>query len=144
MTQQNEFEESARDVTNHEMPDDSYTASSDSDSGDDSDTTTTCDQSPKKYFIFASDNEKNDDSNITSDSSDDSYELLKSRDTDIDWFKNYTAEKITQHKVDNSGKITYYVRWLNWSPEYDTWQSEKSFPQKFTMLDEYKSKHKLD
>lgn len=151
--QNGSFVESATDTENHEMPDDSDTGdttSSDSEMSDDSDTKTTWDQATK-YFILTLNNGKNDHSNKTSDSSesDDSCEDSSPNlendmyAPDYDWFKNFTAEKIIQHKVDKSGKILYFVRWLDWAPEHDTWQSEKSFPPGFAMLHAYKSKHKL-
>lgn len=133
-------------VENHEMPDDSDSSSTDSETSDDSyssDNQTNWLQSTK-YFNPSSNNVNNDDSNSTSDSENDDDDSLGSEDEpDPDWFKDYIAERIIQHKVDNSGKILYYVHWLDCPSEYDTWQTEKSFPPGFVMLDEYKSKHKL-
>lgn len=133
---------------NHEMPDDSDSSSTDSETSDDSDSSDNQVNwlQGTKYINPSnptSNNVNNDDSDSTSDSENEDDSLESEDEHDIDWFKDYIAEKIIGHKVDISGKILYFVHWLDCPPEYETWQSEKSFPPGFVMLREYKSKHKL-
>lgn len=141
--------------TESEMPvPDGDSSSSDSEISDDSDTDTQTTWRPDVQYSNPTPDDRSNiilkfapDSDTSSDESDcdDSQEFEDGKfgsKANTNRFADYVAEKILEHKVHN-GKMFYFVRWLDFPPKHDTWQSEKSFPPGFVMLQEYNVKHKL-